>query len=514
MSFIEIMNLLLYLRKSRADREAELRGEGETLAKHRRILTQFAEKNGYRIIGTFEEIVSGERIVDRPEMQKLLHAVSEGYYDNQKIDGVLCIETDRLGRGNMIDQGIIQDTFKSTNTLIITPRKVYDLHDEFDEQFSELEMFLAKQELRIITRRLQSGRKESAREGKHVGKKPPYGYMRGEDLVLRPDPETSKIVKLIFEWTLKGDGQNSIAKRLTDMGVKSPSGKEQWERSAIGWMLHNEVYIGQIVWGKGQYKKRKDGGYKQKRQLDRSKWIIKENAHEPIVDRESFYKAQELVRSRPLPVPKEKTVTNPFASLIKCSQCGRTMRRQPGQGNRQTRILCDTHRCSTKSTSFNLVEERMIQTLKFVLSGMEVETSVEKLQAPSSVLELLEAKLASLKKDLETLYTQSRNLDDLLEQGVYSVEKYVARSNDLTARIKKLEEEISTTDIEVEGMKKRSEQKESIIPKITHVLENYDKLSAKDKNLLLRDIIDHATFSRSPESKKPDDFVLEVFLRV
>ena len=49
----------IYLRKSRADAEAEKLGEGETLARHERILTELAVKLGLPIGKIYRELVSG-----------------------------------------------------------------------------------------------------------------------------------------------------------------------------------------------------------------------------------------------------------------------------------------------------------------------------------------------------------------------------------------------------------------------------------------------------------------------
>lgn len=73
------------------------------------------------IAAEYKEIVSGESIAARPQMQKLLNDVTEGMYD-----GVLVMEIERLARGNTIDQGIVAQAFKDSNTKIITPIKVYD----------------------------------------------------------------------------------------------------------------------------------------------------------------------------------------------------------------------------------------------------------------------------------------------------------------------------------------------------------------------------------------------------
>ena len=76
----------IYLRKSRADLEAEAMGQGETLARHRAALREYAQSHGMEIGAVYEEIVSGESIDARPKMKQLLREVEQGRWA-----GVLCI---------------------------------------------------------------------------------------------------------------------------------------------------------------------------------------------------------------------------------------------------------------------------------------------------------------------------------------------------------------------------------------------------------------------------------------
>ena len=120
-------NYCAYLRKSRADRDAEMKGEEETLARHKRILTELSQKIGKPISKFYSEVVSGETITARPVMQELLSDVESGTWA-----GVYVVEVERLARGNTKDQGIVADAFKYSNTVIITPTKTYDPGNEFD----------------------------------------------------------------------------------------------------------------------------------------------------------------------------------------------------------------------------------------------------------------------------------------------------------------------------------------------------------------------------------------------
>ena len=167
------MPYCMYLRKSRADIEAENKGEEETLIRHEKILLELAEKMNLTIEKIYREVESGETISSRPVMQKLLNDVEQ-----EKWKGVLVIEVERLARGDTVDQGIVAQTFKYSNTKIITPMKVYDPQNEFDEEYFEFGLFMSRREYKLINRRLQRGRIQSVKEGKYLGSIPPYGYIR------------------------------------------------------------------------------------------------------------------------------------------------------------------------------------------------------------------------------------------------------------------------------------------------------------------------------------------------
>ncbi|EJW17552.1 putative resolvase [Paenibacillus alvei DSM 29] len=204
----------LYLRKSRSDIEAEARGEGETLERHRRILFDLAKRLNIHISKEYKEIVSGETIIEREVVQDLLRDVEQGVWT-----GVLVVEVERLARGDTVDQGIVAQTFKYSGTKIITPTKTYDPNNEFDEEYFEFGLFMSRREFKTINRRLQNGRISSVKEGKYVGNKAPYGYDRvkliNEKGYTLEKNERSEIVKLIFDLYCYGEpDKNGIYHRI------------------------------------------------------------------------------------------------------------------------------------------------------------------------------------------------------------------------------------------------------------------------------------------------------------
>src|SRR5690606_26569493 len=109
----------VYLRKSRKDIEEESRTGVDTLQAHRRTLYDLARRLNISVTEEYPEVVSGERISARPQMQRLLEDV-----DNGRWKGILVMEVERLARGDTMDQGIVADAFKFSETLIITPGKI------------------------------------------------------------------------------------------------------------------------------------------------------------------------------------------------------------------------------------------------------------------------------------------------------------------------------------------------------------------------------------------------------
>ncbi len=237
----------IYLRKSRADRELDVKED--VLLRHETSLLELAKNRNYAIGKIFKEVVSGETLAARPQMQQLLSEVEEGLWE-----GVLCMEVERLARGNSIDQGIVSQAFKCSSTLIITPTKIYNPANEFDEEYFEFGLFMSRREYKTINRRLSAGRLASCREGKYAGGTPPYGFgktkikgQKGWKLV--PIPEEVEIVKQIYSLYLSNEdktGLQGIANRLTDTAVPTRTGKP-WTAAQVKNILTNDVYIGKIL---------------------------------------------------------------------------------------------------------------------------------------------------------------------------------------------------------------------------------------------------------------------------
>lgn len=495
----------IYLRKSRADYEAEARGEGETLARHRIALTQLAERRGLNVVQVYEEIVSGESISARPQMRELLAAVEAGQYA-----GVIVNDVDRLTRGDSIDQGTVKQAFYSTGTLIITPIKTFDPSDEADEDFFDISLFFTRYEYRKINKRMQTGRARSAAEGNALGTRVTYGFNKvkrtdRKGFTLVPDPDKAEIVRMVFRWYADGEdgkpiGADMIARRLNEMGVRTDLGF-QWTGGRIRLMLQNPSYIGTTSWNKHVKRVRVIDGVKTVIREKNPEPIVVENAHEGIIDREMWDRVQRMfVTHAKLPKNTLAPVSNVLAGMIKCALCGKSMQRKPGVCGRPDMIHCKTHGCPTTSIYIPILEETLLEALRsWLINYSDAEQRPVKQNPPSAA--------SALQKQVDALTAQMSRLYDLLEQGIYTPSVFVQRRDELNARI-------SAAQAEIDRLQNAPTKEEIIImqlPNIRHVLDAYPLTTdLVTRNQLLRSVIARVDYHKTEHcyrNQNPADYM-------
>lgn len=494
----ELEPACFYLRKSREDHEAEARGEGETLTKHKNALFKLAKEYGVTISNVYQEVVSGESIIHRPVVIELLKAVEQGIWKS-----VWCMDIDRLGRGKMQDQGLIIDTFKNSHTKIVTPRKIYDLDNDLDEEYTEFEAFMARKELKIITRRLQGGRIRSLEEGNYLGSVPPYGYLiekNSRKRHLQKHPEQKEATDFIFSMYRTGNiGANKIANELNQLGYLSYTGK-RWTASAILNMLKNPVYCGITVWKKKEIKKSATSGKKKEtrsRSREEQIWIY--NTHEEYITEEEFIQIQEKLAKKHHS-PCQRTISNPLAGLVKCAICGTSMIYRPYTHQQYPHLMCYNKHCPNKSSRFEYVEKKLLQALSMWLEHYCIQWNMNFSPADnSSILNLKIKALSNLRKELKELEFQTDRLYELLERKIYNEDIYQSRSRKLSNRIKEIQQTIALTDHSFNACAE-STRAETVIPATKSLLQAYSIVSDPAvKNQMLKSLLDFATYHKDKQ---------------
>ncbi len=525
----DIMNrnrYIIYLRKSRTDIEAEQRGEGETLARHKAALLELAKGLKLNVVEIYSEVVSGETIASRPVMQQLLSEVERGEWD-----GVLVMEVERLARGDTIDQGIVAQTFKYSGTKIITPAKTYDPNNEFDEEYFEFGLFMSRREYKTINRRLQAGRLASVNEGKFVGSIAPYGYKRikllnQKGFTLEPIEEEAAVVELIFIWYTKGElydngtyrrlGVSLIARKLNLLGIK-PRKTDAWTAATIRDILTNPVYTGMIRWNHRPTKKKVIRGNIIKERPVSENTILIKGLHTAIIKQDVFDFAQALMaKNPPKPVGERYTVKNPLAGIVECGMCGRKMIRRPYSDRvKYDTLMCSAPHCKNVSARLSDVENSILDALEMVINEYQIQLGANakpdntKLKVIGKNIEETNNKLQELKKQLNKVY-------EFLETGVYSSEQFMERSGLLAKQIDEINTTLDTLNQEYRDEVSKLEGRSELIPKIENILNVYKMItSAQEKNNLLKEVLEKVVYLKEKSARyknvKPDDFMINIY---
>lgn len=290
----------MYLRKSRDKAE---QADPDILAKHRAQLLHRAADLGIRVPSenVFEEIGSGEYITQRPAFRRLLAhwqripAGSSG--------GVLVMETSRLSRGISAERGIVQAALVRAGVHVITPHRIYDLSQDEDEVWYEIQGVFDRAELLRYKRRVKDAKETMLREGKLRNAAVPYGYVYSKDAgrphrvagIPVPDPTRFPILKALCRDALK-ESTRALAERY---------GLRQWE---ILRALRSPVICGYTAQVKAP-RPEAEPGSRQYRYLprDEQRWSEVPGPWEAAITREEFLRIQQVLIARRREKPSIQT---------------------------------------------------------------------------------------------------------------------------------------------------------------------------------------------------------------
>ncbi len=494
------MSYAIYLRKSQADLEAEASGAGETLSRHRMALLELAKRMQLEIGAVYEEIVSGETIAARPQMQKLLSEVGTG-----KWEGVLVMEVERLARGDSIDQGIVSQAFKFSGTKIITPLKIYDPTNEMDEEYLEFGLFMSRREYNTIKRRMVAGRIASVKEGKYMGKVDPFGYRRiklehEKGWSLDVVPEQAEIIRKIYEMYLAPGGSvTAVARYLKSIGSKTRLGAD-WSRASVIQTLKNPLYCGYVTWGHKPTRKAVEDGHVTKKRYLSNDYVKVRGRHTPLVTEDDWNAAQKKLRNTPgYKVRSDRTMRNPFQKLMYCADCGHAMQLSTSTRNGKPNysIFCPWPHCTNVSSRLDTLDNAVQDALRGWLQLYKVRISHEQQTLPQE--SDTKAAIANSRSELTRVDEQMQRAFDFVEQGIYTPEQFLERRRVLAGRREELSAAIQKLEDTLQSVRRIYDMSADVIPRIESVLNAYPAAeTAEEKNNLLCSVLRRIIYQKHP----------------
>lgn len=483
----------IYLRKSRAEELTD--STSEVLDRHREVLTELAKRYKVVVAAVYEEVVSGESIAKRPEMQKLLREVREGRYK-----AVLCMDIDRLGRGNMKDQGVLIETFQRSNTLIVTPDKIYDLNDDIDEELTEFKAFFARREWKVIRKRMRRGLLQTINGGGYIANAP-YGYRQcrvgkapNDMPTLEIVPDEARFVEYVYARYAQGVGATVIASELNAMGSVPRRGKT-WGSSTVRNMLRNPTYKGYVAWDRVKRVKPtsdEPGAKGYAKHMPESDWLLVKGLHPAIIHEDEWNRAQDIRKSKYIPPSNNGHCKSSLSGLVVCARCGRKMQRL-GDSSGHPRLCCIKKGCSSGS-NFQYVEDAVLISLEQRMRQLKLMAA----QNQEGATEDEQTLLSGLKRERERIEKRIPKLYELLEDGVYDLATFRSRKAAADTEAKLLSEQIAALEGKIS--QRTANNLRRAADEIERVLELWPDADVPAKNGLLKGVVKKIVYSKEPGS--------------
>ena len=443
----------------RLSHEDELQGESNSISNQKRILETYAKQNGFFNLRWYTDDGYSGANFQRPGFQAMLADIEAG-----KVGTVIVKDMSRLGR-NYLQVGMYTEMiFPQKGVRFIAINDGVD-SAQGDNDFAPLRNIFNEWLVRDTSKKIKAVKRSKGMSGKPITSKPVYGYLMDEDENFIIDEEAAPVVKQIYNLCLAGNGPTKIARMLTEQQIPTPGTLEyrrtgstrryhpgyecKWATNTVVHLLENREYTGCLV----NFKTEKPS-YKLKHSIENppEKQAVFENHHEPIIDRETWERVQELRKQRKRPNRYDEVGL--FSGILFCADCGSVMYQQRYQTDKRKQdcYICGSYKKRTADCTAHFIRTDLLTA--GVLSNLRKVTSYAAKHEARFMKLLIEQnedgdrrRNAAKKKELEAAEKRIAELSAIFKRlyedsvtGRISDERFTELSADYEAEQKELKE--------------------------------------------------------------------------
>ena len=443
----------------RLSHEDELQGESNSISNQKRILETYAKQNGFSNLRWYTDDGYSGANFQRPGFQAMLADIEAG-----KVGTVIVKDMSRLGR-NYLQVGMYTEMiFPQKGVRFIAINDGVD-SAQGENDFAPLRNIFNEWLVRDTSKKIKAVKRSKGMSGKPITSKPVYGYLMDEDENFIIDEEAAPVVRQIYSLCLAGNGPTKIARMLTEQQIPTPGTLEyrrtgstrryhpgyecKWATNTVVHLLENREYTGCLV----NFKTEKPS-YKLKHSIENppEKQAVFENHHEPIIDRETWERVQELRKQRKRPNRYDEVGL--FSGILFCADCGSVMYQQRYQTDKRKQdcYICGSYKKRTADCTAHFIRTDLLTA--GVLSNLRKVTSYAAKHEARFMKLLIEQnedgdrrRNAAKKKELEAAEKRIAELSAIFKRlyedsvtGRISDERFTELSADYEAEQKELKE--------------------------------------------------------------------------
>ena len=457
-----MLQAVAYCRLSREDGDDDI---STSITNQKKIIEDFATANNIFIKDFYVDDGESGYTMDRPAFNRLKRDLN-----NDKVHTIIAKDLSRIGRHNAKVQIFLEDILE-VNKRVIAIGDNYDSYNTQSHDMVGIQTWINEKYVRDVSNKIRKAIDTMQKEGRYISSVP-YGYYIDplQKGVYHIDQTCVMYVKEMFEMYLSGLGVGAIATNFTQRNIPTSSmitkqrlerqGKTykghvstKWAPNVIMAMLKNDFYVGTLTLGKT--KKRAINGKKIKQPEE--KHYVFEDAHEPIIDKQTFRLVQETMLERTENKFRGKRIQNRpniFSGVLYCADCGERMTSTSNRAN--TRYVCKTYNlygtalCSSHGILESDLKEALIYFLEHCRENLgEVIKDLDKLIKESvnedseNIIEVLEADLQRV--ELETKVLAEQKMREIMKNPLMADtidEMYSNMLNEKYAQINSLKTQL------------------------------------------------------------------------
>lgn len=470
---LSLWKVALYIRLSREDGN----DESYSVKNQRQRLKEFLENlmldEEMELVDIYVDDGYTGTDSDRDDFQRMLADIDTG-----KVNCVIVKDLSRLSRNDWECKKYLQHLFvvKDVRFISLELPKLdsYKNPDEVYEMGVSIQSMYNENHCRETSIKVRGTFNMKRKKGEFIGAFAPYGYLKDPDdkHLLIVDNETVHIVKDIFYWFVRdGMSKNGIVKKLIGMGIPCPSAYKRkiglkynnphivnneplWSARGVTAILTNQMYLGHMVQGKQKVK-----SYKIHTRINtpENEWFIVENTHEPIIDKDTFSKAQELMQKDTRTAPQSGQLYT-FSGFLRCADCGKSMGRRTSKNlvyyacrTNITVGLCTRH--SIRDDKLQSIVLETIQKQIALIDGMaQLIDDINNAPAPRTVSKRLTASIKLRKQELEKASGVRTGLYLDWKNGDITRDEYHRMKKEFEDKEAQLKEDIAKLEAENQDM--------------------------------------------------------------
>ena len=495
----------------RLSHEDELAGESNSISNQKRILETYARQNGFSNLKWYTDDGYSGANFQRPGFQAMLADIEAG-----KVGTVIVKDMSRLGR-NYLQVGMYTEMiFPQKNVRFIAINDGVD-SAQGENDFAPLRNIFNEWLVRDTSKKIKAVKRSKGMSGKPITSKPVYGYLMDEEENFIIDEEAAPVVRQIYSLCLAGNGPTKIARMLTEQQIPTPGTLEyrrtgstrryhpgyecKWATNTVVHLLENREYTGCLV----NFKTEKVS-YKLKHSVENppEKQAVFENHHEPIIDRETWERVQELRKQRKRPNRYDEVGL--FSGILFCADCGSVMYQQRYQTDKRKQdcYICGSYKKRTADCTAHFIRTELLtagvtENLRKITSyAAKHEARFMKLLVEQNE-DVGRRRNAARKKELETAQKRISELSAIFKRlyedsvtGRISDERFSELSADYEAEQKELKERAAGLQAELSKSQEAAENAEKFM-KVVRRHTSFEELTPT----LLREFVEKIVIHES-----------------